>query len=723
VFHYVTTEYNPADYGTRGKLASELFSSELWWNGPPWLQRSQSAWPKSDLPPLSSQALEELQSEMKHAYFGHTMAVVSQQDQPKVDFLSIPLRKMSSLLKLLDVSAFTLKFLKRRIWDRLSLASRYCKPGLQRLFSAISNHALITTEEYELVKLEWIKCVQKNHYTEVLQALQGESVKVQIPIVSQLGLQLDELGIIRAHGRYEYADLPEAARAPILLPKKDWFSNLVVNDVHCRLMHSGVSHTLSQVRLSYWIPCGRALTRSVISHCIICRRFKTAMAFRLPPMPPLPRERLERSAPFQSAGLDYFGPITVLVRYRSLESEYHEHKTKMWVCLYTCLTTRAVHLEPVLDQTAVEFLNCLIRFVSRRGSPDLVISDNAAQFELVKILGDQAWRRLPTDEAILSYAAANGIRWRFITELAPWQGGFYERLVGLVKSTLRMSIRNRLIAWTDLVTLLAETEAVVNSRPLTYVADDLDSSFRVIRPSDFLVMRPTALSDSPDGSEVSRDGFGDAGKMLVSLWKQKCRTLNKLWKIWYEDYLLNLRERPTVAHKAGRSDVDNTPSLNEVLLVAEPGVPRGRWRLARVTSLLPGTDGKIRAADLVLANGIKLRRPLNHLVSLEVPRNRSNSGIDEEAADPNLEEVNDSGGQEVSSRSDTASVDSSGRRTIQSQTSVHDHDVHDNTAPLGHYLGSADMLGLPWFSQQDIQRTIDNLQRYGDVLGDDASQA
>ena len=113
---------------------------------------------------------------------------------------------------------------------------------------------------------------------------------------------------------------------------------------------------------------------------------------------------------------------------------------KIWICLFTCLAVRAIYLEWVRSLSAKHFLNCLRRFAARRGRPELIISDNAAQFKLVKTVIDKQWRQLSIDEKVITYFSDKGIKWQFTTALAPWQGGFYERLVELVKRCLRKAI-------------------------------------------------------------------------------------------------------------------------------------------------------------------------------------------------------------------------------------------------------------------------------------------
>ena len=106
--------------------------------------------------------------------------------------------------------------------------------------------------------------------------------------------------------------------------------------------------------------------------------------------------------------------------------------------------------------------------MSRRGKPDSVISDNAPQFKLVNTTLNQQWRQMLTDREVLNYMAIEGIKWSYTTALAPWQGGFYERLVGMTKRSLRKAVGRKSFTLEQLITLLAEVEAVLNSRPLTY---------------------------------------------------------------------------------------------------------------------------------------------------------------------------------------------------------------------------------------------------------------
>ena len=127
------------------------------------------------------------------------------------------------------------------------------------------------------------------------------------------------------------------------------FTYLLIMEVHVCLIHAGITHTLAQIREEYWIPQGRVEVRSVLSWCLICRRHE-GPSFQLPHMPPWPRERVSQSHLLQFVGLDYLGPVYV---------KANNGLDKISICLFTCLSVRAIHLEWVMDLTAIQFLNCL----------------------------------------------------------------------------------------------------------------------------------------------------------------------------------------------------------------------------------------------------------------------------------------------------------------------------------------------------------------------------
>ena len=201
----------------------------------------------------------------------------------------------------------------------------------------------------------WIKHVQTNSFGQVLEAIKA---KKRNNLVYQLGLYVDKTQLIRCRGRLENSSLSEGARNPILLPRNDRFTQLMIDHIHRKCQHSGVSQTLGTIRQRFWIPRGRATVRKVISKCQVCRRLEGS-AYKMPPFAPLPKSRVSEGPPFSHIGIDYMGPMYI--------KEDNQQK-KVWICLFTCMIIRGVHLELVSDMATEAFLNCFRRFIACRGN-------------------------------------------------------------------------------------------------------------------------------------------------------------------------------------------------------------------------------------------------------------------------------------------------------------------------------------------------------------------
>ena len=130
-----------------------------------------------------------------------------------------------------------------------------------------------------------------------------------------------------------------------------------------------------------------------------------------------------------------------------------------------------MHLEVVDDMTAEQFLMALRKFISRRNTPHTIILDNAPRFKLTKTTVDKAWQQSITHDNVQRFTSDAGIKWKFITELFPWMGGFYERLAGMIKSSLRKTIQRKLLTTTQFRKYATECEHILNSRPPAYIDD------------------------------------------------------------------------------------------------------------------------------------------------------------------------------------------------------------------------------------------------------------
>ena len=258
--------------------------------------------------------------------------------------------------------------------------------------------------------------------------------------IHKLSPFLGKDGLMRVQGRLQFAGLPEACQHPVILPKCR-LSHLLAQHVHYSRKHAGVNSMLIALREEYWIVGARQLCKKVRKRCVRCQRQDATPCAQ--PMAPLPTERIRKAPPFTITGIDHAGPMYCLD---------HPGK-KFYILLFTCAVVRAVHLELVSSLSGDETVLAIRRFIARRGMPHSIWSDNAKGFEAAK------------DK--MANMGPNGPEWKNITPRAPWWGGWWERLVGSVKTALRRSIGKQSLSRVEMETVLHEVEACINSRPLT----------------------------------------------------------------------------------------------------------------------------------------------------------------------------------------------------------------------------------------------------------------
>ncbi|CAC5404452.1 unnamed protein product [Mytilus coruscus] len=271
----------------------------------------------------------------------------------------------------------------------------------------------------------------------------------------------------------------------------------------------------------------------------------------------------------------------------------------------------------MLDMTTDQFLLGFRRFVARCGTPIQIISDNALQFKAASNVVQQEWEKVLNDSDIQNYVSNKGISWKFIVELTPWMGGFYERLVGLAKRSLRKTIGKVCLSVEQLRTLLTEVEAVVNSRPLAYIGEDIDSNI-VLTPSCFLTLNkhtgiPERINNDDDPEYKPQFSSTDN---LLELWKKGQKHLNRFWKVWRDDYLLSIRERTTVKLKEKRVRSTQYPQIGDIVLIKDD-LPRGMWKIGKIINLSKSSDEQCRSAKVLLPSKKTLNRTLNFLYPLE----------------------------------------------------------------------------------------------------------
>ncbi|XP_076032463.1 uncharacterized protein LOC143020186 [Oratosquilla oratoria] len=362
-------------------------------------------------------------------------------------------------------------------------------------------------------------------------------------------------GLLVVGGRLKHAALNGQAINPVILPHNHRLSTLIVRDCH-NSSHVGVEWTLSRVRKKFWIIRGRKLVKRVKMDCIVCKRLYGApMNQRMSDLPP---ERCEPGGPaFRYVGVDLFGPFHVKVG---------RSEMKRYGCLYTCFTTRAIHIEKLDSLQTDAFINGFVRFTARRGYPSKVWSDNGTN--LVGARAELARSVRDLDRSlIVRETRRRDVEWSFNPPSASHHGGVWERMIRSVRKVLfALVIKCPRMIDDVLQTLFCEAESIVNSRPLTKCSDDA---------SDESPLTPNHLLLLQGNSPLSWGAFHDADPYRKH-WRHVQHLAKQFWKRWVSEYLVELQRR-----QKWNSESPNL-SVGDLVLIMNENSPRGSWPLGRV---------------------------------------------------------------------------------------------------------------------------------------------
>ena len=573
---HVPGKENPADIGSRGMAASDLKQNTLWWEGPVWLKKGNEAWPKKFYPEDSTEVKEERKK---------VNVMLSAAQEIKQAREVFDLNRFSSLSKLLRVTAYTKRFI-----NNLRLSKEKGELILGDL----------TTEELRSAEVTWIKDAQD----ELMSRENFGKIRESLNVVKK-----DEILVCK--GRLENSDLNEEAKFPIILPKNNKFTELVILDCHSRVHHLKVRSTLAELRAKFWVTQGRQYVKKIIKSCFICKKLE-GKSYESPAIAPLPEFRVREAPPFSKVGVDFAGPVYV---------KNQEGMVKAYIALFTCCITRAVHLELVENLNASTFINCLRRFSARRGTPSLLVTDNAKTFKAsAKFI-----KKLLKNELVQNHFSSKGIIWRFNLERAAWFGGLFERMIGTVKRCMRKVLGNAKLNFEELVTILTEIESTINNRPLTYQYDDL---VEALTPSHLLCgRRISSLSEQVDTSFDENDNENQSSMTKRFLYLS--RKLTHFWNRWRKEYLIDLREfhkqKDTKTNEIAKGDCKGRLQreiafLYQHQLIQEDNVKRGCWKTGVVEELITGKDGIVRGAKVRKAGSTKetLNRSLLKLFPFEI---------------------------------------------------------------------------------------------------------
>ncbi|KAF1768839.1 hypothetical protein GCK72_000652 [Caenorhabditis remanei] len=657
VFHHCPTDQNPADIATRGMGSEDLKNCSLWFRGPDFLTNHPDTWPcrlegiiscPSDFRELISseiitagkksdknsteksvkpteqsvdcsaeKSVDTVEKSTDQAEFKaltealRGMCLTTQCKEQYVSF--VPFERSHSLSRVVSFTHSTLncllKLFKRHVWKSPIMTEFIeSKKSLGTPDLGVQSRAIAR----RLVFIE--------HYKEAASSGQEFS--------SKLNPVLDVDGLWRAHQRVPSPVLASDTNKLILVHKKHRLARLVVMETHIKNVHLPATYLVAALRTRYWIQADKQLADSVIRSCIPCQRVNNK-PFEYPFSRTLPRFRTTPSTPFQHVGLDYGGPLNYRLDDGSCIG-------KAYVLVYTCLVTRATHLELIPDGTTEMYLLGLRNAFSRRGVPASIYSDNARTFTLgAKIISDDVRNYVPST-SFTTFLAYHEINFRYITPLAPWQGGIYERVVGIVKHQLRKEIGKHLEPFFVLTHVIVRVESMLNSRPLTPNPRSLED-LPALRPMDFLL--PTVLIDLPS----ERDGLNPGDKFdpsrNPSITERRTldhlagldEVLERLWDVWSGAYLAYLKEN---THPEKRTSTLK-PRVGQLVFIYTEKFARHNWPLGVIETLKSSPSGEIRAAT-VRCKGKIYERPVNHLIPLEVSPSEDDPAFEpvEQSVDP-----------------------------------------------------------------------------------------
>ena len=560
---------NPADFTTKGESAIQILSSSLWWTAPIWLSPLIHSWPDLSFNNRPDEHCDELI--LKELRTVAVNTVVSTETL-------IDLTKYSNFLKCLRIAAW----IKRFVAKARKITSET---------GPLSARELDEAEQY------FIRETQIVHFPDEFKSLVSKKSISPNSSIYSLAPFLDENNLIRIKGRFTDSDFTIGEKHPVLLPRDSRLTELIVTHVHNKMLHAGVAATLSKIRQNFWIIKGRQLVKKVIHNCLICRKYSAKPATQLTGQ--IPRDRLNETPPFYTTGIDFTGPVYV---------KTEQSISKCYIALFTCAVTRAVHLELVSDLSTTKFILALRRFLSRRGNCRIIYSDNAKTFKCANKDFDY-FDKIIKDKKLQDFVSSERISWKFIVELSPWWGGFYERLMRAIKEPLRKILGRAQLTFEELMTVLTEIENVLNQRPLTYVFNDVNEP-EPLTPAHFLLVGHN-IKYPHHFAELFNTSTSRT--TLVKRKMYQTKLLQQIWTKWKTQYLLDLKN----FHTFNSPRVKENLKEGDIVLIEGTSKSKFLWDLGRIIQVFKGRDGLVRSCTVKTKNN-EIRRPIQLLYPLEL---------------------------------------------------------------------------------------------------------
>ena len=373
----------------------------------------------------------------------------------------------------------------------------------------------------------------------------------------------EDQGILRVDGRLNHSDLQYDAKHPMILSAKHPVSELIICHYHHSNGHVGTYQVLAQVRQRFWIVNAVSTIKHVLRKCHICKRQNAKLGEQVTPPLPVVRESSDSRRiiyPFAAVGLDYFRPLYAKIG-PNTRSRRDQSLNKCYGCIFTCLRYRAVHIELADDLSTDSFINAVLHFVGRQGTPKIIHSDNGSNFRGAELDVINALK-VRDQEKIQSTMTQRGIEWKFNPPAASHQGGVWERLIHSIRRILHSMVGERLVNEETLRTFLVEVEKILNDRPITPASSD-PQDLEALTPNHILLLHRNS-SSPPEVLEES-DRF-------KARWKYVHLLTSEFWQRWIKEYLPTLQERRKWLQPKSNFRV------GDLVLLADKNAPRSGLR-------------------------------------------------------------------------------------------------------------------------------------------------
>ena len=579
-WRHINSAQNPADIISRGMPAKELKENLRWLKGPEFLQQPEESWPTS---PTEKQEISDDDLEVKSVKGIQTFATSSNGE----DCIDKLISHYSDWTRLKRGVAWWLKL------------KRILRQKVKGITPIQDDDKDLTAKELESAEKAIFQYVQSQAFSEEKSALKEQDDSTETDTKIKKGSKLYKLdpildnGLLKVGGRLRSAKIPSEAKHQIILPRKHHATSLLVRYTHQRVGHQGQNHVLAELRQRYWIIGAGVVVRSMLKRCINCRKYQAKLGKQK--MADLPSCRLDATEPaFSYVGMDYFGPFDI---------KYGRTIRKRYGVVFTCMTTRAIHIEVADSLDTSSCIDAIRRMISRRGRVKKLISDNGtnlvgAQAELKRALSE--W-----DENEISHFTANhGIEWTFNPPTASHQGGVWERQIRTIRKILHGILSEQYLktcqSEEQLRTLMCEVEAIINSRPLTRVSDD-PGDLEVLTPNSLLLMKQ--VTEPPPGKFTGGDVYAR------KRWRQMQYLADLFWKRWLREYLPSLQQRQRWQQP------ERNLQIGDVVLIGDETAPRCSWLMGRVLETYPDKHGHVRSVKVKTMTST-LIRPITKLCLL-----------------------------------------------------------------------------------------------------------